>query len=282
LEARSKLIAMAKFKFLYPGAKTLSPAQTKNSDGTFSAGHPTMIVMHYTASGSGLSSAKFLHGPHKPPSSAHFVVDRDGTVWQLSDLSRVTWHAGKSSWKDAKGKKVEHINDYGVGIEVANWGFWRKEIAKHVPDPAKAGWLKAKHPNGGPIQWWEPYQEKQMAVLEDLTRWLLKAFPKIHCVVGHEQIAPSRKVDPGPAFPWGRVKALLPKKASPAKPLGLLGAVQQDEDGETPPQLFKDSDELPDQDAAEDLSDPFERLESLRNKVHDLFSKDLFSDDEEG
>ena len=257
----------SQFRLLYPKAKLLSPAQTKNVDGKFPAGQPSLIVMHYTASGAGLSSAKYLHGKHKPASSAHFVLDRDGTVWQLSDLDRVTWHAGKSSWKDAKGRKIEHVNNFGLGIEVANWGFWRKEIAKQVPDPAKAGWLKAKHPNGGPSQWWEPYAEKQVASLEELTRWLLKNCPKVHDLVGHEQISPGRKVDPGPAFPWKRVKALLPAKA---KPLGLLGGMEQEE---APPQLFPDDGDLPDLDAPEDLSNPPDTLETLRGRVRDLLSR---------
>jgi N-acetylmuramoyl-L-alanine amidase len=264
------------FRLLYPKAKTLSPIQTKNVDGKFTAGQPSLIIYHYTASGAGLSSAKYLHGKHKPASSAHFVVDRDGTVWQLSDLDTVTWHAGKSSWKDAKGRKIEHINDRGLGIEVANWGFWRKEIAKQVPDPGKAGWLKAKHPNGGPVQWWEKYPEKQMASLEDLTRWLLKNCPKVSALLGHEQISPGRKVDPGPAFPWPRVRALLARKAEPDKPMGLLGSMDHEE--EAPPQLFSDDQELPDPDQPEDLSTPLDTLESLRDRLMDALSRK----DEEG
>ena len=111
--------------------------QTKNTDGKFAKGEPRFIVVHYTAGGG--NSAPFLFGPHKPASSAHFVVTRKGEVFQLSNTDNITWHAGKSKWRGLTG-----LNKYSIGIELENWG-WQDGSRKGLPDTSS--WPKLKHKN---------------------------------------------------------------------------------------------------------------------------------------
>lgn len=188
----------------YPGNKK-DYGQTKNNSGKFKAGEPRFLVMHYTAGGNGKSSADYLFNAHSPASSAHFVVDRNGDVYQLSDIGYVTWHAGKSFWRG-----LSFLNSHSIGIEIANYGFWRPNITPATQDAAlKAGWVKAKHKNGGGELLWEPYPENQLIAVMNLSKWILQQVKSIREIVGHDDIAPGRKSDPGPAFPMRRFQDLL-------------------------------------------------------------------------
>lgn len=206
----------------YPKAKWMG--QTANSDGPFRSGEPSFIVMHYTAGGSGVSSTDYLWKPHKPASSAHFVVDRDGRTWQLSDINRKTWHAGISAWRGRTG-----LNAHSIGIEIANYGYWRhnKKTGDVIPGlptvelAMQRGWIPAKPKSGrGGILYWEPYPEVQIQSTLELTGWLLRNL-MIDEIVGHDDIAPARKLDPGPAFPMKRFQDLLAEEMRPRRIVGL-------------------------------------------------------------
>jgi len=175
--------------------------------------------MHYTAGGAGENSAQYLFRPHSPSSSAHFVIGRDGRTWQLSGIDNKTWHAGKSQWKGISG-----LNSHAIGIEFANYGYLHKTnnptrwliaatndklVFEGVP-------IVARHKNGGPELGWEPYPIAQIEAGKRLTSWLLKAIPGIGEIVGHDDISPGRKADPGPAFPMAVFQALLKKQQTPA------------------------------------------------------------------
>ena len=189
---------------IYPKNKK-DYGQTKNNSGKFKAGEPKYLVMHYTAGGGGKGSADFLFAPHSPASSAHFVVDRNGDVYQISDTGYVTWHAGKSLWRGISG-----LNSHAIGIEIANYGYWRPGITPKTAALAEtAGWLKAKHKNGGPEYLWEPYPEAQILAVIELSKWILENHKTIKEIVGHDDIAPGRKIDPGPLFPMHRFVDLL-------------------------------------------------------------------------
>ena len=104
--------------------------------------------------------------------SAHLLVRRDGEVVQFVSLNHRAWHAGKSCWQGR-----EACNDYSIGIEC--------EGADEVP-----------------------YADAQYARLSELLPMLLAAYPAItpDRIVGHSDVAPGRKTDPGPSFDWGRVR----------------------------------------------------------------------------
>lgn len=188
--------------------------QTKNSSGKFRSGEPKYIVQHYTAGGGGAGSARFLFGAHKPASSAHFVVDRDGKVYQVSDTSMTTWHAGQSYWRG-----ISMLNGHAIGIEYANYGYWRPGIQPSTSQAARdAGWLEAAHKNDPSRKLlWEPYPEPLVAAGLALTQWLMETHPTIRETMGHDDIAPRRKSDPGPAFPMERFQRLFSPDSTGSK-----------------------------------------------------------------
>lgn len=104
--------------------------------------------------------------------SAHLLVRRDGELVQFVPLTARAWHAGKSSWQGR-----DACNDYSIGIEC--------EGADEVP-----------------------YTEAQYVTLRVLLPLLLEAYPAItrDRIVGHSNVAPGRKTDPGPSFDWSRVR----------------------------------------------------------------------------
>jgi AmpD protein len=107
--------------------------------------------------------------------SAHGLIRRDGAVTQYVPFSMRAWHAGKSSFEGR-----EACNDYSIGIEL----------------------------EGTDVL---PYADPQYQVLGHLIRALCAAYPTLSTarVVGHSDIAPGRKTDPGAAFDWPRLRALI-------------------------------------------------------------------------
>jgi AmpD protein len=104
--------------------------------------------------------------------SAHLLIRRDGTIHQYVPLERRAWHAGPSAFAGR-----EACNDFSVGIEL--------EGADDIP-----------------------YTDCQYDRLAAVTRVLRAEYPRISVdrITGHEQIAPGRKTDPGPAFDWQRLR----------------------------------------------------------------------------
>lgn len=100
--------------------------------------------------------------------SAHFLIRRDGRLIQFVPCTQRAWHAGASSWQGC-----ERCNDYSIGIEL--------EGSDEVP-----------------------FTDDQYATLVPLIQELKRTYP-IRDVVGHSDIAPGRKTDPGPYFDWSRL-----------------------------------------------------------------------------
>lgn len=107
--------------------------------------------------------------------SAHFLIRRDGSLIQFVPCVRRAWHAGESRWRGR-----ERCNDFAIGVEIEG------------ADTAL-------------------YESAQYAMLSRLTRALLRRYP-IAAIVGHQDIAPVRKTDPGPAFDWGRYRRLVAER----------------------------------------------------------------------
>lgn len=153
------------------------------------------LVIHFTAGASAQSSINFWRTPAAKGASAHIVIDRDGTVYQCRPFNRTCGHAGASSWRDPK-TKVDYtgLNSCSIGIELANGGdSYPQKFSKLTP-------VRARHRNGGPETLWERYTPKQLAACEAVSNALVGRY-KLDDVVGHDDIAPNRKNDPGPAFP---------------------------------------------------------------------------------
>ena len=147
--------------------------RSPNHDARPAGGAIDMLVLHYTGMKTAAEAIERLCDPDVKV-SAHYVIDEDGTVWRLVDESRRAWHAGVSSWQG-----TENINAVSIGIELVNpgheWGY------RAFPEP-------------------------QMAALERLAREILSRHPvPPDRVVGHSDVAPLRKQDPGELFDWPRV-----------------------------------------------------------------------------
>ncbi len=101
--------------------------------------------------------------------SSHFLIRRDGELIQFVPCGKRAWHAGVSNWCGR-----ERCNDFSIGIELEGSDF-------------------------------EPFTDAQYTALAELTRTLRAAYP-IRDIVGHSDIAPGRKTDPGPLFDWARYR----------------------------------------------------------------------------
>lgn len=165
------------------------------------------LVIHFTSGASGQSSINFWKTPDAKGACAHLVIERDGTVIQCRPFNRTCGHAGKSRWKGFDG-----LNSCSIGIELANAGDNAKLAAKWSKLPL----VKARHKNGGPIQEWEAYPEAQINACIEVSKALVARY-KLDDVVGHEDIAPNRKNDPGPAFNMGKLRVACGLPAEIAK-----------------------------------------------------------------
>ena len=113
--------------------------------------------------------------------SSHYLVRDDPVkVYRLVDESRRAFHAGTSSWQGRS-----NLNSASIGIEIVNAG---NRLAA----------------DGGVV--WHPYPDAQMDAVVRLVQWIVERHDiKPENVLGHSDIAPLRKVDPGPLFPWRRL-----------------------------------------------------------------------------
>lgn len=199
---------------------------TPATSGRF-ASSPTLLVMHYTASG-GTAEGDAQHFSRQTRSgvSAHLTIGRAGAtdLFQSVPFTQIAHHAGTSSWRGQS-----NCNRFSIGIEIDNWGILTKR-----EDGTYRSWagtavapslvIKARHKNGGPESYWETYPEKQLRDLEVITAAILKAYPSIKDIVGHDDIAPGRKADPGPAFPMSRFQNLLEDRGSGASTIKTVWA----------------------------------------------------------
>ena len=133
----------------------------------------TMLVLHYTGMQDAPSAIARLSDPEAKV-SCHYLVAEDGQILRMVDESKRAWHAGRSSWRG-----VQEVNASSIGIEIVNPG----------------------HEFG-----YRPFPEEQMAALIPLVADIVKRhnIPRAN-VVGHSDVAPARKRDPGELFDWARL-----------------------------------------------------------------------------
>lgn len=181
---------------------------------------PEYLVMHYTADDRAAGAIAWLCDP-RAKASAHLVIDQAGAVTQLVPLDRVAWHAGVSKWAGRSG-----CNNFTIGVELVNAGPLNKRgDGKYATAlggtvvPASSVVIAA-HKNGGPERAWQTYPPAQIAAAMEIAGALVAAYG-LRDVIGHEDIAPARKADPGPAFPMASFRARVigraADKAPPAK-----------------------------------------------------------------
>lgn len=154
------------------------------------------LVIHFTGE-SFNESMRLLTQRTETPVSVHYVVPESGDptyprrhlrIHRLVDEERRAWHAGDSYWRG-----VTALNARSIGIEIVN----RSQCAELDPG------LEPKTPENQRCTFYD-YDPEQLALVSELARDILDRHPDIdpEDVVGHADIAPGRRVDPGPVFPW--------------------------------------------------------------------------------
>ncbi len=174
------------------------------------------LVIHHTCGGTAESSIEWWKNPEANGACAHFVIDRDGTVYQCRPCNVTAGHAGKSQWTDPNtGKVYTGLNSCSIGIELANAGDCANDDGTAFRSqrnpagfPLPAGVRRMRHKNGGPVTAWEVYPDVQLLACEVLARELVARY-NLDDVMGHEDISPGRKVDPGPCFPMTSFRGKL-------------------------------------------------------------------------
>ncbi len=149
-------------------------------------GRIDMVILHYTGMPTGTQALARLCD-RDAEVSAHYLVEEDGRVFRLVAEEQRAWHAGVSAWGETR-----DVNSHSIGIEIVNpgheWGY-------------------------------RPFPEPQLAAVETLLAGVLArhAVPLTR-VLGHSDVAPARKEDPGELFPWQRLArkglALWPEVAA--------------------------------------------------------------------
>tara|TARA_B100000963_G_scaffold62781_1_gene50828 strand:- start:92 stop:820 length:729 start_codon:yes stop_codon:yes gene_type:complete len=128
------------------------------------------IIIHYTGMQNELSALNRLCDI-KAKVSAHYFIKKNGSVLNLVPPIYESWHAGTSSWKGLKS-----LNKYSIGIEIQNSGHDNK---------------------------YEKFSQKQIISTKKLLRYLINKYKvNLKNILGHSDIAPDRKKDPGEKFPW--------------------------------------------------------------------------------
>ena len=162
------------------------------------------LAIHYTAGRNAEESVRWLTN-RASKASAHLVIGRDGSIIQLVPFDKKVWHAGLSTWEGRVG-----LNSYSIGIELDNAGSlqrhgnrWRAWFGDEYEDNEV---LEAVHKNEKEIRGWHIYPAEQIKVALEVGILLVKQY-NLRDVVGHEDIAPARKIDPGPAFPMNSFRS---------------------------------------------------------------------------
>ncbi|SEO70105.1 N-acetylmuramoyl-L-alanine amidase [Mucilaginibacter sp. OK283] len=178
---------------------------------------PDYLVIHYTATDTAQSAINWFIDTHSNPDriAAHIVLNTDGTITQLVPFNHRANHAGTSTWDG-----VDSFNYHAIGIEIVNPGFAEKladNTFKRVTDdgvkiyPATDGdkFMKIDHKHkfwtGKNNHYWRTFPDAQLQALYKLCKVLFDTYHLI-AAVGHDDISPARKPDPGPAFPWDTFK----------------------------------------------------------------------------
>ena len=192
-----------------------------------STGLPDSIIIHYTAMTTAAGAVKVLttKNPNGGNASAHLVIGKKGEITQMASFNQRTWHAGESEYNGRSG-----YNSLAVGIEIDNVGWLEK-----YPDGTYSRALllangyklqeddvvHAHHFNPNVrYEYWQKYTDAQITTVMEICTLLYQTYA-IKEILGHDQIAPKRKQDPGPAFPLDELRNRVLTDRS--DPLGSAG-----------------------------------------------------------
>ena len=140
----------------------------------------SLLVLHYTGMESGAAALERLTDANAQV-SAHYLVEEDGRIFQMVEEDRRAWHAGVGEWNG-----ITDVNSASIGVEIVNGGH-------NVPNP------------DGSLP---DFPDAQVEAVIALCRGIVDRHAIApRGVIGHSDLAPDRKEDPGEAFPWSRLAA---------------------------------------------------------------------------
>ena len=182
--------------------------RSPNIGDPFPAGQPDTIIVHYTACADATRAIAMLSDPVREV-SAHLVVDQLGGITQLVPFDLIAWHAGKSSWQGR-----ESLNKYSIGIEIANAGpLTLKDKTFHTWDNLEINSkeVEARINENSHLEYWHKFPKDQILSVKDICSSLINRYG-IKEILAHSEIAPGRKIDPGPVFPIDFIRSILGSK----------------------------------------------------------------------
>ena len=190
---------------LYP--KAGEPVTFQKSPNQSDAISPIYLLVHYTAGNTLDGAVSWFMNPDARASS-HVVIGRDGRIVQMVAFNKRAWHAGKSTWG-----KLDGMNQYAIGIELVNAGKVRKR-----PDGKWVNWANtvlpddevsiATHKGEVTAAGWHEYTQAQISAASSVAS-LLNATYHFTDVLGHDDVSPGRKTDPGPLFPMQSFRSIV-------------------------------------------------------------------------
>ena len=204
-QALSGMMALIPVLFMATACSTAGSRDTVVVESANQDSRVNVLVIHHTSEDFG-GSLNILTQPSSYPVSSHYLVpepldpsyeDDDLKVYALVPEQQRAWHAGNSYWAGQT-----KLNNVSVGIEIVNETYCHR--APNMTQEETADWPSET------ICFFPDYPETQLAIVIDLVQGILERHPGIKPthVVGHSDIAPQRKIDPGPRFPWQRLYQL--------------------------------------------------------------------------
>ena len=202
IPSKAAMLALTSVLFMASACTTSGKPGTVVVDSANQDSRVNVVVIHHTSEDF-QGSLNILTEPSSYPVSSHYLVPEpeDPTyggeelkVYQLVDEGQRAWHAGSSYWKEQT-----RLNNVSVGIEIVNETYCHR--AEGMAQAETADWPSQT------ICFYPDYPESQIALVIDLVQGILSRHPGVKPthVVGHSDIAPQRKIDPGPRFPWERL-----------------------------------------------------------------------------
>ena len=193
-----------------------TPVQFRRSPNSGGQLQPEYVVLHYTAGPHAAGAIETLCNPERR-ASTHLVIDRDGGITQLVPFDTIAWHAGKSAWDGRTG-----LNKFSIGIQLDNAGDLQREDEKWVswwgqvyPDDQV---IEAVHKHGDKKVGWHKYTDAQVNAVREVVAALFQDYD-LKDILGHDDISPGRKLDPGPAFPMADLRLAILGPSSASEPI---------------------------------------------------------------
>lgn len=202
--SRAAAIIEVKNHLLFKNGGQVEYIASPNTNGKAQPISPKYLIIHYTADSNMNGVISWFKNP-AAEASAHLLIGRDGRIAQMVPFNQRAWHAGQSQWGNVHG-----LNDCSIGIELVNAGKLVKKQgvfvnwADHAIPTGEV--IEATHKNEDSPAFWHDYAKPQIKAAIAVAKALVSAYPIVE-ILGHDDIAPNRKCDPGPAFPMAEFKS---------------------------------------------------------------------------